>query len=288
MVIATLLWGATFVVVRDSLHALSPVSLVFVRFAAAAVLFAPMVLLRRRAAGGGLPWRAGIVTGVLTAGAYLFQAIGLTEVRAGTSAFLTSTGTLLAGWFAWPLLGQRPTRALAAGMALATFGSALLGGRPDWRLGAGDVWTLIGAAMYALQIVGVARWGSRVEPVTLAALQCVVVAVVLAPFAAATPGALARLDGAGWARLAYLAIAGTMVAPWLQIRAQRALAPGRIGMLFALEPVFGLIMAMTLGGERFALRWWWGAALIIVAVAWVEWRASHSPPTSPAPNARSA
>jgi drug/metabolite transporter (DMT)-like permease len=284
MVAATFLWGATFVVIRDSLDALSPVAIVFVRFTAAAVLFAPWVIARRRAAGGGWPWGVGLVTGLLTAGGYLFQAIGLMDVRAGTSAFLTCSGTLLAGWLAWPVLGQRPTSALVVGMVVAAMGSALLGEGSDGRLGAGDVWTLAGAALYALQIVAVARWGRSAEPATLAALQCVVVAVVLAPFTISATVSLADLPAADWARLAYLAIAGSMLAPWLQLRAQRSLPPGRIGMLFALEPVFGLIVAMTLGGERFAGRWWWGAALIVIAVTWVEWVASRPRPTIPAPN----
>ena len=47
---------------------------------------------------------------------------------------------------------------------------------------------------------------------------------------------------------------------------------GRVGLLFALEPVFALLFALTLGGEHFDLRWWAGAALILGAVALVEWR----------------
>ena len=41
MVAATLLWGATFVVIRDTLAHLDPLPLVFTRFVLAACLFAP-------------------------------------------------------------------------------------------------------------------------------------------------------------------------------------------------------------------------------------------------------
>ena len=67
-------------------------------------------------------------------------------------------------------------------------------------------------------------------------------------------------------------VAGSTLAPLLQVFAQRTLAAGRIGLLFALEPVFALVFALTLGGERFDIRWWAGAALILLAVALVEWR----------------
>ena len=49
MVAATLLWGATFVVIRDSLHAVRPLALVFGRFAIASAVLAVLAFPRRRA-----------------------------------------------------------------------------------------------------------------------------------------------------------------------------------------------------------------------------------------------
>ncbi|HKQ58118.1 MAG TPA: EamA family transporter, partial [Candidatus Eisenbacteria bacterium] len=51
MVVATLLWGATFVVVRDSLTVLAPAAVVTIRFGAASALFALLLLARRRPLG---------------------------------------------------------------------------------------------------------------------------------------------------------------------------------------------------------------------------------------------
>jgi drug/metabolite transporter (DMT)-like permease len=280
MVAATLLWGATFVVVRDSLDRLDPATVVATRFALAAILLLVASAARRR-------WRGvtseatnaalvgGLVTGPLTAGGYLFQAIGLTATSAGSSAFLTSTGTLLAAFLAWPILGQRPSGILSAGVLLAAAGSALLGLRGGLELAAGEAWTLLGALVYALQIVAVARWAPRADAALLAGVQAAVTAVLVAPLARDGVAALGALDAAGWTRLAYLAVAGSAIAPCLQILAQRRLPPGRIGLLFALEPLFGLLFALTLGGERYVGRWWLGAALILGAVLLVEGSAAQ-------------
>jgi drug/metabolite transporter (DMT)-like permease len=285
MVVATLLWGATFVIIRDSLATLSPAALVATRFTLAALLWG-LVLAVRALAGvrvARAPARAavagGLVTAPLTAAGYLFQAIGLTDTSAGSSAFLTCAGTLLAGFLAWPLLGIRPPRVLVLGILLGAAGAALLGLRGDLRFGAGELWTLAGAITYALQIVVVARWIGRSSPEVLAAVQTAGTALLLLPFAP-SPARLAALDPAAAAGLAYLALAGSFLAPWLQITAQRRIPPGRIGLLFALEPVFALAFALTLGGERFVVRWWIGAALILAAVLAVESRASR-PATSP-------
>jgi drug/metabolite transporter (DMT)-like permease len=282
MVAATLLWGATFVASRDLLHAIGPVELVCVRFSAAAAVFALVLLARRlvrgRAAAGearggvAAALAGGAVSGLLGAGGYLFQAVGLTRTSAGSSAFLTCVGTVFAALFAWPLLGQRPSGALVQGMVLALLGSLLLSSGAGFSVGPGEAWTLAGAVVYALQIVAVAHWVVRADVLLLTGVQTAVVALVLLPFAGRAPVELAALGATDLWRLAYLALAGSLIAPLLQVIAQAALSAGRIALLFALEPVFGLGFALTLGGERFAAHWWLGAALILSGVLRVEWR----------------
>ena len=300
MVAATLLWGATFVVARDVLRTVGPIELVCTRFTAATAVFALLLLARRATrgargpgsaaafAGGVVPrvldpsvaaaFAGGAVSGVLGAGGYGFQAIGLTHTSAGSSAFLTCVGTVLAALFAWPLLGQRPGRALVSGMALALAGSLLLSSRAGLEVGVGEAWTLAGAAVYALQIVAVAHWAPRADPLLLTGVQTGVVALTLLPFAGRAPAQLSALDGAGLWRLAYLALAGSVIAPLLQVIAQRTLNAGRVALLFALEPVFGLLFALTLGGERFAPSWWLGALLILCGVVRAEWPGRAGPP----------
>lgn len=286
MVGATLLWGATFVVIRDALPAVHPVTLVLARFLVAGVLMTAVALLQRRRFGRDA-WIAGVLSGPFVAGCYALQASGLTETSAGSSAFLTAAGTLLLALFAWVGLGQRPGRTVAIGIALALLGSALLSWRNDLRFGRGELVTLLGAASYAVALVVVAARIERVDPVVVTALQTLVAALVLIPFAPSLPSPGAFLGADRW-RFLYLAIAGSVIAPLLQVTAQRALPSARIGILFALEPVFALLFAVTVGAERFEMRWWLGAGLILFAVLLVEGQASSPPASgSSSPTARS-
>src|SRR5262245_25542955 len=84
MVLATLLWGGTFVVLRDALHAIDPETVVFVRFGLAGLVFLGVLALR----GGRITRRelvAGALSGVLCGALYLLQAIGLRTISAGSS-----------------------------------------------------------------------------------------------------------------------------------------------------------------------------------------------------------
>lgn len=286
MVLATLLWGATFVVIRDSLHAIRPLALVFGRFVAASAVLVLLAAPRwRRLTRATL--LGGVLAGGCFAAGFLSQAVGLTLTSAGSSAFLTCAGTLFAAFYAWPLLGQRPSGVLLQGVLLALAGSALLSlgalGPGGLRLGRGEMWTLGGAAIFGLQIVTLARFAPRADALLLGAVQTLTAALILLPFAGDAAAPFAALTAAdGW-RFAYLVVAGSIVAPLLQISAQRLLPAGRVALLFALEPVFAVVFAVTLGRENFPARWWLGAALILTAVVWVERDAAGPPSRAVAP-----
>ena len=271
MVLATLLWGGTFIAIRDAVADVPPALLVSTRFLGAGVLFALVLLVRRR-----LPTRrdvaGGALSGLLMVGGFYLQAVGLRSTSAGSSAFLTCAGTLLAAFWAWLLLRERPGARLTFGLVLALAGAALLSLRGGFRLGAGELITLAGAALFALQVVAIARYAATTDPVALVCVQSFVAGLVLVPFAAGSAGALGTLGGANLARFGYLLVAGSTIAPLLQVVAQRTLPAGRMGLLFALEPVFALVFAVTLGAERFEPRWWLGAGLILAAVVMVEWK----------------
>jgi drug/metabolite transporter (DMT)-like permease len=267
---ATLLWGGTFVVIRDSVRELDPRAMVFARFLVAALIFTAIALLRgRRPQRATLAW--GAVSGFFSGAAFLLQAIGLTDISAGSSAFLTCAGSLFTGLIAWPLLRQRPGGRLLTGIMIALAGAALLTLDTGLHLGGGELITLLGALGFAVAIVAVGRLGSDFDPLVVAAAQAWVTALMLAPAAPRALEQLAELSAAGWVRFGYLALAGSVVATILMLWAQRSLPPGRVGLLLALEPVFALAFAATIGGEQFVARWWLGAALILSATLLVEW-----------------
>jgi len=213
---------------------------------------------------------------------YALQAVGLTSTSAGSSAFLTAAGTLSVAFLAWPLLGQRPGARVVAGIAIALAGSALLSWRPGAGFGRGELLTLLGAALWGGNVIAIAARVERADPLALAAVQTVTMALLALPLGWRGLGAFATLPAANWAGFAYLALAGSVVGTLLQVVAQRSLPAARIGLLFALEPVFALLFAVSVGAERFTPAWWTGAALILGAVVLVEAPASpgNAPPAS--------
>jgi drug/metabolite transporter (DMT)-like permease len=80
MVVATILWGATFIMIRDTLHGIPPLALVATRFGLASFAWVLVLLARRalgfRAAGVQRAILGGLASAPFTAGGYIFQTIG--------------------------------------------------------------------------------------------------------------------------------------------------------------------------------------------------------------------
>src|SRR5204863_6800316 len=106
----------------------------------------------------------------------------------------------------------------------------LLSGVRGLALGPGERWTLLGALGFGLQVVCLARFAPRTHPVALAAVQAATIALLVAPFALRGPS-VSSWTPALAPRLAYLVLAGSVVAPLCQVAAQRTLSAGRTGLL---------------------------------------------------------
>jgi len=64
-------------------------------------------------------------------------------------------------------------------------GAALLSLRAHLVPGPGELWTLLGASLYGLQVVALARVARRTDPLALATAQSAVVMLLLLPWAPA-------------------------------------------------------------------------------------------------------
>ena len=136
-----MVWGWTFVVVRDAIAVYGMLPFLTVRFALAALALAPYTIPRvsRRTLAAG----AGI--GLVLALAYLFQTTGLLFTSPTNSGLITGLFVVFAPLADFLLFGARPSRPVLIAELLSLVGMILLaGGGPDGA-NLGDVFTLLWA-----------------------------------------------------------------------------------------------------------------------------------------------
>lgn len=268
LLLATFLWGTSFVAVKDALTDATPFAFLAVRFGAAALVLAPGTRFRPRPAGREL--RGGVLLGVLVAVGFLTQTAGLVITTPARSAFIVSVSSVLAPVIALAVLAERPSWLTGAALALAALGIYLLTAPDVGGLNRGDLLTLVCAGCFGGQIVAVTNLSRDGDArrlvwiqVAATALIAGIAAVVLEkPSIHWTP----RFIGA----LGYTIAFASTTCFILQMHAQRYMSSARAALIFCFEPLFAALTSWLLLGERLSLLQWSGGALIIVGMVLAE------------------
>ncbi|MDQ3930238.1 MAG: DMT family transporter [Chloroflexota bacterium] len=272
LAVVTLIWGSTFVLVKDTVEQVPVMTFLAARFAVGGLVLASAVLLLRKWRGltlRELGW-GGIIGAALWAG-YAFQTLGLQGTTASKAGFITGLSVVLVPVLGLFLLRHRPGTWAWLGIALATSGLALLSLRLDERLevSRGDLLVLGCAAAFATHIVLIARvpWA---DPLRLTTVQVIIAGLLNALSAVLFGQQVSQMSQEVWASVLFLGIAATALAFVVQVSVQRFTTATHTALIFTLEPVFAAIFGWWLDGDVLMLSGWAGAALILTGMLVTE------------------
>jgi drug/metabolite transporter (DMT)-like permease len=264
----TVVWGVTFVQVKDAVAIYPLFAFLAVRLAIGSAVLAPVALPRLRGLGrDGLV--AGTILGALLALGAALQTAGLERTTVTNTGFITGLYVLLTPLFALLLFRTRITRELWAAVVLALVGLALLAGVPSGSA-TGDLLVLASTAAQALQIVMVERYANRYDAVGLTFVELLAALVGFATIAIALGDLSVPHGRTVWAALIVTGVFASALAYLIQIWAQRRISATRIAIIFSLETVFAGLFGYLLDGDRLGVVGWAGCALIFLAILVAE------------------
>lgn len=263
----TIIWGATFVLVKNALADLSPMVFLAVRFGLASLVL--LAIYWRQLQRSSI--RYGIVAGFLLFLGYLFQTTGLLYTTPSKSAFYTSMSIPLVPLLASLVYRSAPGWMEVAGVLIASVGMVLLtteGSRIVWDRGS---WlSLLCALAFAAHIVAVGKFADRSSFETLAVVQVFVAAILATVSFRFLEAPRFRWSGpAVWALL-ITALFATALAFTVQAWAQRHTSPTRTALIYALEPVWAWLTSWLALGEKLSALAIAGGSLILAGVLLVE------------------
>ena len=265
VLVAALLFGSTFVAIRDSVESASPTAFLAVRFGVGGIALLAFARWRGVSRPAGLGRPAMATGGALLIG-YVLQTVGLQYTETSTSAFITYLLVVLVPVFAAIAHRQLPARHVALGVAVTTAGLWLLTGGVD-NVGRGEVLTLGCAAAYAIHILLVGRWTNDFDVAWFTGAQLLVVSA-----GCLIPGAFQGGYGFAlhsWVGALATGIGASAIALGLQVNGQRILGPTRTALILMLEPVSAAVIGYLIG-ERLGVGGGIGAGLILVGVVLAE------------------
>lgn len=265
LILTTLIWGSSFVILKSALDSITPLWVLAIRFSGAAILMLIACLPRlkkldkRYVAGGCL-------MGLCLAAAYILQTYGLVYTTPGKNAFLTTTYCILVPFLYWAISGKRPDKynIIAAVVCLVGVGFVCLGN--DLSINVGDMLTILCGLFYGLHIIVTSRTAENRDPVIITMLQFATAAVICFIGAVLFEPAPHDIGSGTWLSIAYMTFICTGLCYILQTVGQKYTPPSQTAVILTLESVFGSAISVILGVESLTFNIALGFFLIFIAI----------------------
>lgn len=273
LLLGTVIWGFSFIAQSVGMAQMGPFAFQSIRCLLAVLFLLPITLAFDRGDWrtsmqkwkNPQLWRVGLICGCALFAAATLQQLGLLYTDAGKAGFLTAMYIVLV-----PIIGlfrrKKPSRAALFSVALAVVGLYLLSCMGAAGINRGDLLLLGCALAFSVQINCIDALAGSLDGIRLNCIQCLVVAVLSAPFALALETVHLENILACWLPLAYSGILTMGVAYTLQILGQKRLEPTTASLIMSLESVFAALGGWLILHETMTPWETLGSCLVFTAV----------------------
>lgn len=281
LVIITVFWGATFLIVQKALAHSDPFVFVGMRFGCAALA---MTLCSLRVLRGltALEVRAGMLIGLCIFLGYSLQTVGLQTIASSKSAFITALYVPLVPLMQWLFLKRPPTLMNWVGATMAFVGLVLLADPQSMEGGAGvGEWlTVFSAIAIAVEVILISRFAGRVNLRRVTIIQLATAAVLAGMTGVARGEGMPELSSPVLViSILVLGLASAVIQITMNW-AQNHISATRATVIYAGEPAWAGIIGRVFADERHSALALLGAVLIVVSVvvSEVKLRLRQRPP----------
>lgn len=278
LLMTSFVWGTAFIILKNSVEEMSSGFVLGVRFSIAAVITA--VIFRKHFKNlNKAVFKRGIVNGILVFIGYMTCAEGIRFTTASKSSFLTAIYCVLTPFVCWLLIKKRPNifNISAGFMCIAGIGFISL--NEGFSISLGDSLSILSGVAYAFQISYLGLFCRDDDPMMQCFMQISVTAVLSWIYNIVVEGGVhpEHISADGWKSLIFLAVCSTVLAFVCQNWGQRIVPASSAALLMSLESVFGVTMAVIIGGESVSPRLAVGFAAVFAAIVISETELSFIP-----------
>jgi drug/metabolite transporter (DMT)-like permease len=268
LIAVTVVWGVTFVQVKDAVDIYPLFAFLAVRYAIATGVLGIAGAPRLRSLGRS-GFAAGGFLGALLGIGIALQTAGLQRTTVSSTGFITGLYVVLTPLFGLLLFRTRVGLEVWAGVVLSLVGLGMLSGVHVGST-AGDALVLASTSAQALQIVMVERYANRYDAIALTLVEMATCCLGFLVIAVALGDLSVPRGWTVWGALLVTGIFASALAYLIQVWAQQRMSAARIALVFALETVWAGFFGYVLDGDRLGLLGWGGCAAILGGIVLAE------------------
>lgn len=286
LVMAMALWGSSFIALKLAFAAIPALWVIFARMAIGSLVFLCAWRWRGRMNYQAGDWKYLLGLAVCEPCLYfVFEALALQNTSASQAGMITALLPLLVAVGAFIFLRERITRVSLAGFLLAVGGAVWLslGGEANEHAPAPllgnffEFLAMVCAMGYTLLLKYLSE---RYSAFLLTAMQAFVGApffLAVALWSAPMPAAISAISTTGLLAVVYLGVVVTVGAYGLYNFAVGKLPASQASAFVNLIPLFTLLIAAVMLGERLTIQQMFAAVVVFAGVALSQWRKTPTP-----------
>lgn len=266
MILATIIWGSTFLVVQETIKLTGIFTFLTLRFGLGALTLI-IIFHKRLRRLTRYELGAGSFIGLFLFAGFVLQTWGLRYTTSSEAAFITGLYVPFVTLLSIFLLRQFPTRLAVVGVLLSFVGLTLISFNKDMVLtfGLGEILMVGCAVANALHIVTISKFAPRADPMNLAIVQVSLTALLsaLAVPIAGEPLVMPVLPV--WLSALFMGIVATAFCLAVMNWVQQSVSSTQATLIYALEPVWAGIFGYAVG-ETLTLLGWLGCVCIFIGM----------------------
>lgn len=275
LILVTLCWGVSYLLMDISLVELDPFTLNAFRFLGAFAI-AALISFKKIKTVNKKTLKYSLLVGFALVFVYIGATFGVKYTSLSNSGFLCALTVIFTPILGWIFFRKSPGKKLTFVVILCFVGIALLTLGDDFSINMnhlkGDLLCLMCAVAYAVDLLLTEKAVSHeeVDAYNLGVFQLGVTGTLnlIMAFIVETP----QLPETGqvWGAVIFLSVFCTGVAFVLQPVAQQYTTASHVGVIFTLEPVFAAIVAYFFAGEVLSAKAYIGAVLMLASILIME------------------
>lgn len=271
LISVTLCWGISFYLVDVCFSEMETFTQNSFRFLGA-FLFAGIIAFPKLRTVNKTTLKYACLVGIALAVVYTGSTLGVKYTSLSNAGFLGALTAVFTPILAFFIKKQKPEKKLTGVICMCIIGIALMTLNNEFKPALGDIFALISAFAYAVDLLitesAVAKEEVDAFQMGVFQLGFTGLFMLIAAFMFEEPALPS--SGRVWGSILFLTVFCTGLAFIAQTVAQKYTSASHVGVIFTLEPVFAGIAARVFGGEILLPRAYFGAVLMIAGVLIME------------------
>lgn len=269
LIFITVIWGSTFILVQRSVAELEVYYFLFLRFGIAAAAMA-LIFRGKIKPPARATVRSAFILSIFLFGGYAFQTEGLRFTTSSNCALISGLYLIFIPLFSIVFFKASPRAIHVIGACVSLAGLYFLTRYSPSGFNLGDGLTLISSVSFAFQIILVGRYTKSHNLAPLVFFEFLFVSLFSLAIALTRMKFTVDFSTISIVTLLVTGLIATAFAFAVQAKVQRYIDPTRVGIIFALESVFGLIFGVAVGDEVLTTISLTGAALMVCGMMIAE------------------